>query len=621
MKKKLFILFPGGFKPVHAAHIFLAENAYKTMSEEYDPEIYFLVSPKTRGELSTESTVRFLRKVEERAPYMHVSIPEDCLSPIRHAYILTQTKAFGDGCYCMLSSTKGSDIKRARDFFRAFDTFGKYYTEGVEPILIESVSIPLEFTSRDDEFQYTPISSNVLRMDLANDDFENFFDGYRLLVECRWVDGDDVKRYYDDLRTDMGVSVEEGIAIQHLNEGGLGGHIFHPYEIDDMTFADLSELIIKLFCGDITDVTEKIDGMNLFASVDLDGEAIFARNLGHISEMPYRLKDLANPDNWRGGSTVSKAFRKGAETIAKVFSNMGNTAVGFFNVTDEQGNFIERKWINVEIVDPDNTNIIPYTKSMVLFHDILVAAESPDGIFWKDDENMQEDLEYLNSMSEGKAKTDGKVILEKNQKAEEEVAPFLNTLNDIRSDFELIETATVLDYKKAALIKFISSKFKKVDWEILDALGERWLGNKGKSVYNLYWFKQRMDPETYGKMREFEKNELPALKKKIIKPLELLFIKIGNKIISKTKNLVNAGSKNKVKKQIRKQILDIIELIDKNGTESDKDKLEQLLVKLDQVKNTINASEGIVFRYKNKMLKLTGSFSIISAMNNIKYKK
>ena len=110
------------------------------------------------------------------------------------------------------------------------------------------------------------------------------------------------------------------------------------------------------------------------------------------------------------------------------------------------------------------------------------------------------------------------------------------------------------------------------------------------------------------------------MKKKIVKPLELLFIKIGNKIISKTRNLVNAGSEDKVEKKIRKQILDIIELTDKEGTESDKDKLEQLLVKMNQVKNTINASEGLVFRYKNKMMKLTGSFSIISAMNNIKYK-
>ncbi len=625
MKKKLQILFAGDVKPVHAAHVFLAENAVKIMEQDYEPEVHFLISSKDRGSVSTESTIKFLRKIAAQAPYMHVDVPVDCPSPIRYAYILTQTKAFGDGCYCLLSSTKGSDIKRARDFFALFDTHGKYHTEGVEPVLMETVSIPLEFSSRTDEYQHTPISSNVLRMDLMNDDFENFFDGYRLLVECRWVDDDDVKRYYDDLRADMGVSIEEGIAIQHLNEGGLGGHIFHPYEIDDMTFADLSELVIKLFCGDITNVTEKIDGMNLFASVGLDGEPIFARNLGHIGEMPYRMKDLANPDNWRGGSAVSEAFRKGAEIITRVFSNMDNSTVDFFNVTDNQGNLIGRKWINAEIVDPENTNIIPYSKSMVLFHDIRVAAESPDGIFWKNDDSVQEDLEYLNSIAEkvgnGKAGTDGRVILMKNQKDGEEVAPFLNTLNDIRSDFELIETATIFDYKKAALTKFISSKFKKVDWEILDALGERWLGNKGKSVYNLYWFKQRMDPETYEKMREFEKNELPALKKKIVKPLELLFIKIGNKIISKAKNLVNAGSEDKVEKQIRKQILDIIELTDKKGTESDKDKLEQLLVKLDQVKNTINASEGIVFRYKDKMLKLTGSFSIISAMNNIRYKK
>ena len=624
MKKKLHILFPGGFKPVHAAHIFLAENAVKTMSQDYEPEVHFLVSSKGRGSISTESTIKFLRKIAAQAPYMHVDVPVDCPSPIRYAYILTQAKAFGDGCYCLLSSTKGSDIKRAKDFFTLFDKHGKYHTEGVEPILMETVSIPLEFSNRTDEYQHTPISSNILRMDLINKDFENFFDGYRLLVECGWMDCDDIKRYYDDLRADMGISIEEGIAIQHLNEGGLGGHISHPYEIDDMTFADLSELILKLFHGDITDVTEKIDGVNLFASVGLDGEPIFARNLSHISEIPYKMKDIENPDNWHGGSAVSETFRKGAEIIAKVFSGMDNSAVNFFNITDSQGNLIERKWINAEIVNPENINIIPYSKLMVLFHDIRVAVESPDGIFWKNDDSIQEDLEYLNSIAEkvsnGKAGADGKVVLEKNEKGGEEAIPFLNALNDIRSDFELIETATIFDYKKAALIKFISSKFKNAEWEIIDALGERWLGNKGKSIYNLYWFKQRVDPETYEKIREFEKNDLPVLKKKIVKPLELLFIKIGNKIISKTRNLINAGSENKVEKQIRKQILDIIELTDKEGTESDKDKLEQLLVKMNQVKNTINASEGLVFRYKNKMLKLTGSFSIISAMNNIKYK-
>lgn len=619
MKKNLFILFPGGFKPVHAGHIMLAENAYKTMSKDYDTEIYFIVSPKDRADIAAKSTVNFLNTICKKAPYMHVVETEECPSPIRYAYILTQAKVMGDGCYCMLASTKGADIKRARNFFRAFDNFGKYHTEGVEPILMENVSIPLEFTSRTDEFQYTPISSSVLRMDIANDDFESFFDGYRLLIEMRWIDDTDLIAYYNDLKASMGVSVEEGMAIQHLNEGGLGGHILHPYEIDDMTFEDLSELIKKLFCGDITDVTEKVDGMNLFASVDLDGEPIFARNTKHISEIPYRLKDLANPDLWRGGVTVSEAFRKGAEIITEVFKNIPSR-VEFFNTVDSEGNLLERKWIDVEVMDPANTNVIPYDKVMVMFHMFLKAVECPDRTFLTE-YNDSADLNYINSITEKignlNAKATPKVLLRKNDQGAIEALNYIADLNELRDDYDLPESATLIDYKKEAIMKYISNNFKGFSYEIMKALAERWAGEKNS--LNMYWFRGKLDPSDYNYIREFEKNNLKQLQKKVIKPLESVFIRIGNNIISKAENLVNSGNEAQAVSVIKKQITDIIDLTDREGSEADKDKLEQLLIKLDQTGNIINATEGLVFRYKGRMMKLTGSFAIINQMNNIKY--
>lgn len=621
MKKRLFILFPGGFKPVHAGHIMLAENAYKTMSTDYNTEIYFVVSPKDRGDIASHSTVRFLEKICEKAPYMHVIKTEDCPSPIRYAYILTQTKSFGDGCYCLLASTKGTDIKRARDFFRSFDNFGKYHTEGVEPILMETVSIPLEFTNRNDEFNHTPISSSVLRMDLANNDWENFFDGYRLLLETKWIDDTDLESYYEDLRSGTGVSIEEGMAIRHLNEGGLGGHIYHPYEVDDMTFGDLSELIKKLFCGDITDITEKVDGMNLFASVDLDGEPIFARNMRHVEEMPYRLKDLANPELWRGRQIVSDAFKKGAEIIAEVFRNIPGSAVNFFNTVDSEGNLIERKWLNAEVIDPNNINIIPYDKMTVMFHMCKKAVESPDGTFWEDYDD-KEDLDFINKAAEksgGNAKVTPKVVLYKNEKGAEEAIGFIADLNELRNDYELQESDTILEYKKRVIMKYIRNRFKDFDMEVLEALCERWTGRK--TPYSMYWFRQRVNASEYNSIREFERHDLPKLRKKVISPIESIFIKVGNKVISKTKNLANSGNEGKAVSKIRKQILDIINLTDKIGSEKDKDNLEQLLIKLDQAGNEICASEGFVFRYGGRLLKLTGSFAIINAMNSIKYKK
>ncbi len=620
LKKNLFILFPGGFKPAHAGHILLAENAYKTMSQEYNSEIYFIVSPKNRDSITAHSTVEFLSKICKKAPYMHVIETEDCPSPVRYAYMMTLNKMMGDGCYCMLASTKDTDIKRARDFYKSFDINGKYYTEGVEPVLMESVSNPLEFTHRTDEFNNTPISASVLRTDIANNDFENFFSGYRLLVEMNWIKDIDVENYFNDLKDNTSVSIEESMAIQHLNEGGLGGHISHPYEIDDMNFEDISELINKLFCGDITDVTEKVDGMNLFASVDLTGEPIFARNIGHIREIPYKLKDLKNPELWQGGQLVANAFKKCADIIAKVFKNIPN-AIKFFNTTDTEGNVIQRKWLDVEVIDPENTNIIPYDKVMVMFHMFKLAVQNIDGIYFEDYDD-KNDLNYLNSIAEKmsniNAKSTPMVILEKNKRGGEDAMEYIADLNDLLSDYNLSEYDTILDYKKAALGKYIRTKFRNLDEETIDSLSARWAGQKG---FTLYWFKSKLDKDTYDEIRNFEKDNLKQLQKKVIKPLETIFIKIGNKIISRTKNLINSGNEEKVIKKIKKQITDIIDITDKQGTESDKDKLEQLLVKLEQTGNIINASEGLVIRYGGRLLKITGSFAIINQMNIIKYKR
>lgn len=625
MKKKLFILFPGGFKPIHCGHIMLAENAYKNMSQEYDTEIYFIVSPKDRGDIAAKSTVDFLNGICKKAPYMHVVETVECSSPIRYAYILTQTKVMGDGCYCMLASTKDTDIKRARDFFKAFDTFGKYHTDGVEPILMENVSIPLEFTSRTDEFQYTPISSSVLRMDIANNDFESFFDGYRLLVEMRWIDDMDVKAYFNDLRACMGVSIEESILMYHLNEGGLGGHIMHPYEVNNMQFTELFDLICNLMAGKVQDITEKVDGMNLFASVDLDGEPIFARNLSHIRKAPFRLKDMIGM--WSDRKNVSNAFIEGSRAVSEVFSHISNP-IKFFNTVDINGNLILRKWVNFEVVNPENVNVINYGEKMILIHSIKQAIyNNPDGIIF-DRQNYSKEMEQKDKTVLGDAiaisnynnthmMLTPNVVLEKQANAAEEAEEILNDITDVISEYGISQLQTIGDYKIAAMMRFFNTRkeFKNIDSAVLTELAKRWVYEAGP---NLIWFKQQVDSNTYNIIREFEKNNLTALKNKITRPLEIVIAKAGNKILKQAKNTLTSKNKDNITDNIKKRIVSTIDKAEKMNDQQ-KDKLEQLLAKINSLDNTVNAIEGIVIEYKGSLLKITGSFGIINQILNLGY--
>ena len=625
MKERLNILFPGGFKPLHSAHIMLAQNAYDKLSSIYDVHIYFIIGAKERDGIPADPTIKLMNKMFKNVPYMDVMV---CLSgsPLRMAYNIAGEKEFGDGYYTLLSSTKESDYKRSEDFCKAFLSTGKYYTEGVTPLFVGPFSAPIEFTHRTDQFNNTPISSSVLRMDLANDDFSNFFSGYRLLLETRWMDNEMLESYYNDLRAHINVSVEESIVYQKLNEGGLGGHISHPYEINEMKFTDLFSLVTKLFAGEIQDITEKVDGMNLFASVNLEGEPIFARNLSHIRKEPFTLSDIERNGMWAGKPTVSDAFVEGARCIAEIFSHIPD-AVNFFNRIDVNWDLTHRKWVNFEVVDPNNVNVINYSDKMVLVHSIkLVEYRNPDGIFYADYDRGQEQVD-IDKIGEAIAETvykdtsigfTPKVLMDKYSEGATEAAETCDKILELINEYGISQIDTIGDFKAAMAVSYLSSKtgFKDLSPEITQNLARRWMCGDGP---NMQWFKSKIDDGTYVMIRDFEKNMLTDFKRKINRPLEMILAKAGNKILKQIKGTINSKNQQNIKDSIKKRIVATIDRLEKEGDDKSKDRLEQLLAKMETLDNTINAIEGIVFEYEGRLIKITGSFGTINQILGMNY--
>merc|ERR1712100_261551 len=56
-----------------------------------------------------------------------------------------------------------------------------------------------------------------------------------------------------------------------LLEGGVGGHMNHPYDNDDLTLGQLKDLLRAAVNGELRG-TEKTDGQNLFISFDIDSQ-------------------------------------------------------------------------------------------------------------------------------------------------------------------------------------------------------------------------------------------------------------------------------------------------------------------------------------------------------------
>ena len=92
-----------------------------------------------------------------------------------------------------------------------------------------------------------------------------------------------------------------------LTEGGLGGHMNHPYDTHGLTFNDMKEMIARSLSGrlDIEQaVTEKTDGQNIFVTYK-NGEVGFARNKGERIN-PLSVTELQEKFSGRGA--LSDAF-------------------------------------------------------------------------------------------------------------------------------------------------------------------------------------------------------------------------------------------------------------------------------------------------------------------------
>jgi hypothetical protein len=118
-----------------------------------------------------------------------------------------------------------------------------------------------------------------------------------------------------------------------------------------------------------------------------------------------------------------------------------------------------------------------------------------------------------------------------------------------------------------------------------------------------------MSPEQYAQIKDFEKDGLQDLLKAVLKPLDTLFIRVGNEAIKCIEGLANAGHEKEVVAKLRKELVNIKAAVENSDDAAKKKKLEKSLERLAVVDTEISATEGIVFKYKGHTLKLTGAFA------------
>ena len=403
---------------------------------------------------------------------------------------------------------------------------------------------------------------------------------------------------------------------QLIMEGGAAGHMSHPFDETDLTFGDFKKIIEKGLSGNLhfeEEPTEKTDGQNVFATVQ-DGEVKFARNKTEL-KYPMDLKTFKQKFEGHPSKMVEETFQFAAEDLAKALIKLPAKDLEAF---DNGKNFM-----NMELIYSKNPNVIYYDRDVIQFHGI----KKTDG----EGNIIGEESSYAKSIATALEKVKANVgntftiippqviKLGKDMNFDQNKAKFFKQVQDLQDRYKLTDADEVSMYHEMWWREQIDQNFPGLPQDIKEGLLLRW-AYQDKKTLNMRSLDKEVGKEGAAKVKEFDKISGQKYKENI-RPFEDLFLELGSVILKNASNFVAANPSAEMQR-LHNQIRTEADKIKKGG---DVKQVEKVMSELDRLNRiggieSIIPTEGIVFRYKGKVMKLTGTFAAINQlMGIIKY--
>jgi hypothetical protein len=398
-----------------------------------------------------------------------------------------------------------------------------------------------------------------------------------------------------------------------LAEGGAAGHLAHPYEDDTLTFKDVKEMVKRGLVGGLdaeAPVTEKLDGQNITFSVR-DGQVVFARNKGQIKNRGKNALDVAGVRNMFAGHAnpnVEKAFTQSAEDVQAAISALPPEQ-------REQMFANGSKFMNAEIIFPDTKNVIPYDKSVLVFHGTIEYDDDGEEIGRNIDDSkvLDQQLQAVNAQKQKTFGLSGPQAITFNDadtaRNKEKLQKYGAEIGRIQQEFDLDDRSTIEDYKRAWWIREIDSMG--IEWtpEEKEGLISRWATGDKK-----FGVKHIEDSEKKKFFREYEANELKDKQKQASRPIERMFLRVGADTLLRVTNTLSANNP-EMAAQLKREVVDIITQVKETGDENQLAVLQKQIERLDDIGiDNVVPTEGLVFIYNGKPYKFTGAFAPVNQL-------
>ena len=403
-------------------------------------------------------------------------------------------------------------------------------------------------------------------------------------------------------------------------EGGASGHLRHLFEDPDLTFKQLKDIFTKLFQGKIG-IQEKSDGQALAVTYK-DGEVKAARNKATLKE-PMSIEQLSQKFDGRG--EIKEAFVKSMKDISKAIKSL----------SDEEKKLIfndGHNYMAFEIIYPPTKNVIDYgNKCLIQLHGVNIYDEKWNKV--SEDKKLAEKLyELLKQRNVLNQETfqitsDAQLKLKDSKTGEESLKLVLDKLATLIDG--LGWNSTINDYAQERFEKYIINMAIKADLELsrkstfVSKLAERISNLSKRSVtksdLNAYAKAEGLDI----KSQEFKDfvNLVDQTKDEAnqyaIAPLEDLVIYAGLLLMKNLVGYISADPK-KTSKRLAVELDSAINEISQAKLDDRKlARFKKNLVKLDKWQREVMPTEGIVFLYKGKVFKMTGTFGAVNQLVNL----
>jgi hypothetical protein len=396
-----------------------------------------------------------------------------------------------------------------------------------------------------------------------------------------------------------------------ITEGGAYGHMNHPFDISmNLTFGDLKKIINNALDGKLGVVREKTDGQALAISWK-NGRLIAARNKGHLANGGVSALDMsALASKFGGRGALSDAYNFAMKDLSAAISSLGEK--------ERQSIFKDGSaFCNLEVIYPQNANVIPYGQNLLVFHNVVEYDEKGNAIGGVKgaESKLASMIKDINKHVQSTYTIQGPPItkLPKDEKLSSQKGKFGGMLSKLQSEFGLSDKDGVADYHYAWWMNFVNKSKKKLAQLEKEGLARRWaFDNKSFSIKSI------ADEDARKWADGVDKDAKDKIMKGNLRKFEDIFLGVGAEVLSFMSSVLTAQPDSALQ-SIKSSLESSISDIKSGGSVAQIKRLEKELARLNAIGGfeKLVPNEGLVFFYKGNTYKLTGTFAPLNQILGI----